>query len=314
MKLSILIPTYNRSKFLLKNLESLKSFIFKLKKFHEIEIIVSNNCSTDNTDQIITSYLDNYPDLKLRYFSQNKNIGLQKNALFVLNEAQGEYIMYLGDDDFLEFSYLKGVVEYIQTNTNVHCIIPSFVAINTSGESLEGGRDFNFANKLTKGGFYNCFINSWRGHQLSGLVLKREGLYDSYITHKVNNIYLFIYFVAYSCLHGNTYHFTKFPVKVTQPGQENKDWGYGKDGLLNEVFDNYKKLNVNLLQKGLLQLYFYTKQSWRLEYYENLGPKGFFNAFYCIWFSKNSTFFFRLFFPFVGLLVYFYRKMKNILN
>ncbi|WP_339916179.1 glycosyltransferase family 2 protein [Yeosuana marina] len=313
MELSILIPTYNRSKFLLENLEILKDCIFKLGKQKSIEIIVSNNCSTDDTDKITTSFSDNYPELKLKYFSQNKNIGLEKNALFVLNEAQGEYIMYLGDDDFLEFSYLKGVIEYIQTNTNVHCIIPSFVAINVKGDKVEGGRDFILPNKLSKRGFNNCLKNSWRGHQLSGLVLKRDNLYNSYINNKVNNIYLFIYFVAYCCLKGDTYHLTEFPVKVTQPGQENKDWGYGKDGLLNEVFDNYRKLKVNYLQKSFLQLSFYYKQSWRLSIYKKKNLKSYFLAFCNILSSSNSTMLFKILFPITIIFKYLNTRLKGAL-
>ena len=220
--------------------------------------------------------------------------------------------MYLGDDDFIECAYLKEILEHLEGNTNVHCVIPSFVPINILGEHLVGGRDFNLPNKTTKRGFYNCFINSWRGHQLSGLVLKRAHLYDSYVARKVNNIYLFIYFVAQSCLDGDTYHFTKYPVKVTQPGQENKDWGYGKDGLLNEVFDNYKKLSINYLQKSVLQLFFYAKQPGRLFMFRQAGIKPFFRAFLSICFTSNSTFLFKICFPFTVVFVYLYYKIRII--
>src|SRR5690606_4036196 len=118
------------------------------------------------------------------------------------------------------------------------CIIPSIEVIDAEGAFLKKGRDSRLPNSFHKKGFRNCLTHSWRGHQLSGVVLKRIGLYGSYIDRNVGNIYPFIYFVSFNCLYGNTFHFTQYPVMVTVPGQQNKDWTYGKDGLLNDIFDN----------------------------------------------------------------------------
>ncbi len=297
MKLSILIPTYNRSKYLSKNLAILNEYIQKGNYLQNIEIIVSNNNSADNTHDVVTSFQKENPNLYLRYFSQKENIGLEKNALYVLKEAIGEYVMYLGDDDYIVYPYLVEVINLINQNVNTKTIIPSIVAISTNGVPLGYGRDTNLTDKKYYPGFKNCIINSWRGHQLSGLLLKRENLYNSYLKRKVGNIYLFIYFVAFSCLNGDTYHLTKYPVKVTQPGQNNKDWGYGIDGLMNEVFDNYMKLQVNYVQKTILQLYFFYKQPWRLWRYKGNGFLHFWKSFLKIWISNNSTYLFRLLFP-----------------
>ncbi|TXE02130.1 glycosyltransferase family 2 protein [Algoriphagus aquimarinus] len=312
MPLSILIPTYNRSEYLKKNLELLNHYIHQENFSNQIEIVVSNNNSSDNTEEMILEFKKNHPKLQLYYHFQRENIGLEKNALFVLKEATGEFVMYLGDDDYLDNDYLKGVINHLKINKNTHSIIPNFIPIDISGKQLGKGRDDAFSNRVYEAGFKNCLINSWRGHQLSGLVLKREGLYDAYNDLKISNIYLFIFLISYCCLYGDTYHFTTFPVKVTQPGQANKDWGYGKDGLLNEVFDNYKKLPVNYFQKTLMQLYFYRKQSWRLFIYEKEGFKSLFEAFLNILRTSNSTFLFKILFPIIVFLQYMKREIKNI--
>jgi hypothetical protein len=304
MKLSILIPTYKRSVFLLKNLELLYEYIKNGGYLEVIEIIVSNNNSPDTTNDDVLNFKRVRDDLQLRFFNQKENIGLKGNALFVLREAIGEYIMFLGDDDYIELDYLRYALEHLSKNRDTYVILPSFIPVNIEGIQIGKGRDVGLQNSIHRAGFKNCRLNSWRGHQLSGVILRRENIYDSYCDCKVDNIYLFIYFVAYSCLNGDTYHITKYPVRVTQPGQENKDWNYGKDGLINEVFDNYKKLKVNYIQKTVLQLSFFHIQNWRLFIYKKQGLNFFLRAFFSIWMSKNSTLLFKFVYPIDVIYLY----------
>lgn len=314
MILSILIPTYNRSEFLIKNIELLFEYVEKLPINNEVEIIVSNNCSPDNTDDVLKGFIEKKPNFNIKYFQQSKNIGLQANALFVLDKSDAEYVMYLGDDDFIDFEYLEGVLEHIYHNNETFTIIPSFYPIDVSGKRLGLGRDNGFSSQIFSAGILNCFINSYRGHQLSGLVLKREGLLKEYLNKKVNNIYPFIFFVSYNCLRGNTYHFTQYPVRVTQPGQDAKDWTYGEDGLFNEIFDNYDKLEINSFQKTKLQLKFYKIQSWRLWSYEKMGAKALRNAFLKIWLSQNGTLLFKFVFPIQVARLKLYQELRKILR
>jgi len=313
MKLSILIPTYNRAPFLLKNLEMLADYIREGKFPKEIEIVVSNNQSNDNTDKSVKQFQNQNTDIQVQYFTQSENIGLEKNALFVLKQAKGEYVMYLGDDDYIEFNYLKECYSYLN-DTNIHCIIPANKPIDEKGNELSGGRDLKLPTKKYKAGFKNCLTNAYRGHQLSGLVLKRNELHGSYINSNVENIYPFIFFVGLSCLKGDTVHLTSHPVKITAAPQANKDWDYGEGGLMNEIFDNYKKLPVTYLQKTKLQLYHYHKQSWRLWKYRTKSNKLFFSAFINIWLSNNSTFGFKLIFPFWMVSIYTYTKLHRLIH
>lgn len=298
MLISILIPTYNRAPFLLRNLEMLAGYIRKENLQEKVELVVSNNQSTDKTEEKIKLFQNGNNDIQVRYFTQTENIGLEKNALFVLKKAKGEYVMYLGDDDYIELDYMLECITYINDKT-IHCIIPSNKPIDIKGNERTGGRDINLQTKKYESGFNNCIINAWRGHQLSGLVLKREKLYKSYLKYKVNNIYPFIFLVSLSSLNGDTVHLTEHPVKITVVPQTNKDWNYGKDGLINEIFDNYKKLPISNWEKTKLQLQHYRKQSWRLWSYRNQSNKILFRAFMNMWLSKNSTFVFKLVFPFL---------------
>lgn len=310
MILSILIPTYNRAEFLKKNIELLYHHIIKGNLENEIEILISNNYSSDNTHELVNNFIKSNRVIQIRYYLQEKNLGLERNALFVLGVAKGDYVMFLGDDDFIEFEYLVLSLDHLKKHPLTSCVVPNYIPVDIKGIKIGPGRDDTCTDSLTKAGFSNCLKNSWRGHQLSGLFFRREGLYDIYRERKVSNIYLFIFFVSISCLKGDTYHFTKFPVKVTQPGQEKKDWNYGKDGLLNEVFDNYRKLPVNFFRQTILQIDFFKRQSWRLWMFKRINNYDFFQAFFKILISKNSTLGFKLWFPiFVSL-----RYLKNIIK
>lgn len=311
MLLSILIPTYNRAEFLLKNLECLKFFIRNSSKGDDIEIIVSNNCSSDTTDAQVRSFVQVNPDINFSYYYQQENIGLEKNALFVLGKALGEYVMYLGDDDFLDNRFFNEVVKHITQNIDTSVIIPNYIPVSINGDFISKPRDSNYSRIYEKG-YKSCLINAWRGHQMSGLVLKRDGLFEQYIKNDVNSIYLFIYFTAYSCLRGDIFHLAEFPVKVTQPGQLKKDWGYGDDGLLNEVFKNYDKLALNILQKTLLQLKHFIKQPWRLVMYRQHGIPRYFSAFKSIWFSQSSSRVFTILFPITVIYVESVRALRRI--
>ena len=277
-----------------------------------LKIIVSNNSSSDNTDEAVNNFKVNNQDLHLKYYSQEKNLGLEQNALFVLRKASASFIMFLGDDDYVDENYLKVSINYLKENKSTHCIIPNFIPVDIHGKQLNAGRDDHLLNKVYKKGFKNCLINSWRGHQLSGLILKTENLYDSYKKYNIQNIYPFIFFVSFCCLNGDTYHLTQLPVKVTQPGQQNKDWNYGDDGLINEIFDNYIKLPLNQIKITLLQLYILRKQQFRLFNYLNKGNVKFKVAFKNIWFSEKSTFLFKILFPLEVLLLRFYSFLKTL--
>nr|WP_321453626.1 glycosyltransferase family 2 protein [uncultured Carboxylicivirga sp.] len=266
MILSILIPTYNRVEFLRENLIILSRYIIDLKLNDEIEIIVSDNKSSDHTSQMLLDYSKQFSNkIITKFFSQDENIGLERNVLYVLSKAESDYIMYVGDDDYLDIEYLKNVVENLKSKKEIGVILPSYVKIALDGSILEGGRDVGLPSKFYLKGYKTTIRLSWRGHQLSGLVLKREGLYKAYCEFGITNIYPFIFMVAYSTLKYNSLHLTEFPVKVTQPGQDKKDWGYGNDGLLTEVFDNYFKLSMlSRFKRSILQFYFFYRQRWRI--------------------------------------------------
>lgn len=97
MRLSICIPTYNRARFLPDLFDSI---LAQIGHTIEVEVVVSDNASTDDTAAIVASYRDLLPNLI--YTRAEKNIGADRNFMRVVDYARGDYCWLMGSDDKLE--------------------------------------------------------------------------------------------------------------------------------------------------------------------------------------------------------------------
>lgn len=280
--IDILIPTYNRAEFLKKNILILDRQIKERNLGNYYKILVSDNNSEDNTWDVIGE-LKNEVQVELEIFRQEKNIGLEPNAVFLLGKSHAEYVMYLGDDDYLPDGYLDFVVKIIQEE-NAECVIPGFSGLYSDG-SVKPARYSDFEIKRYESGFDTvCEISNF-GHQLSGLVTRRRSLYEEYTKEEnYRNIYPFIFFVTYCMLNGVTYYAPKYQVLVSQ--NNSKDWRYDASGLLLDIFRNYKIAFPNDRDKLVKACLSFAKiQSWRLRVGYN--PINAFRSFFHLVKSKE---------------------------
>jgi len=110
--LTIAIPTYNRANILDGNLHALKDQI--VNKKIPIEIIVSDNCSTDNTTEIVRKHIENGMDIN--FVKNEKNIGMDANFAQCYRKATGKYVIVLGDDDYILKGKLELLIKYLSTD------------------------------------------------------------------------------------------------------------------------------------------------------------------------------------------------------
>ena len=97
---SIGIPTYNRASTLVKTIESVLQQTYK-----NIEIIISDNASADETQSICEQI--SIDDRRVVYIRQEANVGAANNFTEVLRQSTGDYFMWLGDDDWIDPSYIS---------------------------------------------------------------------------------------------------------------------------------------------------------------------------------------------------------------
>ena len=94
MKVSIIVPVYNVEEYLEKCLDSLINQTFK-----DIEIIIVNDGSPDNSEKIINKYIEKYHNIK---YLKKKNGGLSSARNYGIKHAKGEYILFIDSDDYIE--------------------------------------------------------------------------------------------------------------------------------------------------------------------------------------------------------------------
>lgn len=109
--LTIAIPTYNRAKFLDRALHYI--FIQTHNKNYSIELIVSDNCSTDNTTDIVEKYINK--GLDIRYIKNSTNKGADFNIAQCYLEAKGRYVVAFGDDDLFVDGSIKQILEILNS-------------------------------------------------------------------------------------------------------------------------------------------------------------------------------------------------------
>lgn len=98
--LSIITPIYNTQKYLNRCLDSLINQTLK-----DIEIICINDCSTDNSLEILKEYQNKDKRIKIINLKENKKQGYARNI--ALNKANGEYIGFIDSDDWIDLNYFE---------------------------------------------------------------------------------------------------------------------------------------------------------------------------------------------------------------
>ena len=105
---SIIMPTYNCGKFIGNTIESVIN-----QTYPNWELIISDDCSTDNTEEIVKKYSN---DKRIRYirFDKNKGAAIARNNS--MNLASGEYMAFLDSDDLWVSDKLEKQLKFMQNN------------------------------------------------------------------------------------------------------------------------------------------------------------------------------------------------------
>lgn len=121
--LSICIPTYNRAQLLKSALHNLVPQIIELGD--TVELIVSDNCSQDDTVDAVAKYMEN--DAPIRYHRNERNLGAVRNILLLCNElARGEYCWILGDDDRVRQGGVARIVEILREHPEIDYVYVNY--------------------------------------------------------------------------------------------------------------------------------------------------------------------------------------------
>ncbi|SDP06430.1 glycosyltransferase family 2 protein [Selenomonas ruminantium] len=121
--LSILITTYNQSELLKTNLAEIIKY-----KGNDIEVVVSDNCSTEDIASVITSFEDS----RIKYYRNSINEGQDGNILFGMKHCKGDYIYLFRTRDVIISNKIPDVLECIKNHPNAVFFL--FSSLNEIGE------------------------------------------------------------------------------------------------------------------------------------------------------------------------------------
>lgn len=136
---SILIPVYNRENIVAETIESAMAQTYK-----NIEIIIVDNCSTDNTWQVLKDYAEK--DSRIRIFKNAENIGPVKNWKRCIDEAKGEYAKILFSDDLIADNYIEETLK-IFDNETAFVLTPIFIFGNNKKNKINHYKKNIFTTK-----------------------------------------------------------------------------------------------------------------------------------------------------------------------
>lgn len=100
--ISFVVTSFNYGKFILTTLESIKAQTYK-----NFEIIIVDDCSSDNSCEIIKDFISYNQDLKITLIKHEKNMGQFASMITGLKAAQGQFISFIDSDDVLTPQYAK---------------------------------------------------------------------------------------------------------------------------------------------------------------------------------------------------------------
>lgn len=125
-QVSIIVPVYNKSKYIYQTLKSIKE-----QSFSDYEVIVVNDGSTDNSRDIILSFQKD--DNRIKLFDI-PNGGVSNARNFGLSQARGEWIQFLDGDDMIVEDYLERILEEVKHDKRIELVFADFSMINGSNE------------------------------------------------------------------------------------------------------------------------------------------------------------------------------------
>lgn len=252
--LSVIVPVYNTEKYIANTLDSIID-----AAIDNMEIIVINDGSKDDSEKIIKEYVKDFPEL-IRYIKQD-NHGLGNVRNVGLKEAKGKYIASIDSDDTININFFADAVEYLENNIDV--VIYDWQSITNDDTYPTQAIDWVFnKNEYSK---YEGLLYTTIMPSACNKIVKRS-LYDElnikYIEDKFEDLSTtpFILLRAESIKYINKpyyeYYIRSNSIMRTTPGYSMID----VLKLVEERLNKYKEyLNVNIDD------FKYYTYSWRIE-------------------------------------------------
>lgn len=165
--LSVGIPVYNSEATVVRAIESILN-----QTLHDLEIIVSDNGSTDSTFELCQDLAKR--DSRIKLFRQTENIGAEKNFQFVFQEAQSEFFCWAASDDFRSPDFLEVNYRFLSENSDYAASCSHNCFIGDESNLTK----FGIPNDRPEDRFIRFLQKGWETHGLFYSVFRKAALDD----------------------------------------------------------------------------------------------------------------------------------------
>lgn len=280
LKISICIPQYNRIAFLLKSL-----YIIEKQTYNNIEICISDDCSSDNTEEEILALIPKY-----RYpiiFDKNKvNLGFDRNLRKSIEMSSGDYALVIGNDDTINGNESIEFLTEFLVNNNLpdigYCNLLEERTNNTIIKRAQTTKILGTGPSVVMK-YYSCF--SFVG----GLIYKKS-TFMKFNTDKMDgSIYCQIYLGCLMIAKGCTLFSIKEPLvvkdilldgkfrhsyrdRIAKKWKDFKLVDSGLPSVMNVIIESFKDadiINQSLVYKVFKKIYSATYPFWIVDYKSN---------------------------------------------
>ena len=247
--LSICIPTYNRGTIVYEGVKNTLNL-----NIEDFEIVVSDNCSPDNTQDLLESIQDE----RVKYYKNHYNNGAN-NLLSVMKRATGKFLLLMSDEDDINLDGLQEVIKTIQKDPTLAVIITNCTN-QVSNQTVLMRKISN--NRYPKGYEAIKAINFGLSY-MSGIIYNKSYLDD--ITNDVDIVdiegryglgYTHMYLAYLMCEHGDLVTKNMIVCRHVRDGKRDKKtyfafdgaWAYSPKGrtfVAKEFIDCFSKLSVD---------------------------------------------------------------------
>lgn len=134
--ISIIVPVYNTEKYLKKCLDSLINQTYK-----DIEIIIVNDGSTDNSKDILKEYQEKYPNI-IKYY-EKENGGLSSARNYGIQKSKGSYLAFVDSDDYVSPYFIEKMYDFAKKNVYEIVVCDSIKVFNDHEEILKSNPKYS---------------------------------------------------------------------------------------------------------------------------------------------------------------------------
>jgi len=218
-KVSIILPTYNGEKYIKQAIDSCLNQTYK-----NLELIIIDDGSSDKTFEIIEAY---YQNKQIKYFKNEKNLGLAQSLNIGFEKSDGEYLTWVSDDNFYNNKAIEILVKELISNPKISFVYSSFYQVDENGKikrKIKSARpkELDIRNCIGPCFLYKREVYEKTGDYNSVFFLAED--YEYWL--RVRTKFRFKNIINYLCyyrLHPKSLRFQNYAYKIEEQAQKASD-------------------------------------------------------------------------------------------